>query len=105
MESTADTNLKPEPWGSPLVQGKYREGRACDKKRNNNNNNNNDNSYNIVLLRDMVCLRNICINTLHKGESIFTYNNNNNNNNFGHCGNTFLEKLVLLTMHRNILVQ
>jgi hypothetical protein len=29
----------------------------------------------------MVCLRNICINTLHKGDSIFTYNNNNNNNN------------------------
>jgi hypothetical protein len=27
----------------------------------------------------MVCLRNICINTLHKGDSIFTYNNNNNN--------------------------
>jgi hypothetical protein len=26
----------------------------------------------------MVCLRNICINTLHKGDSI--YNNNNNNN-------------------------
>jgi hypothetical protein len=29
----------------------------------------------------MVCLRNICINTLHKGDSIFTNNNNNNNNN------------------------
>jgi hypothetical protein len=29
-----------------------------------------------VLLRDRVCLRNICINTLHKGD-----NNNNNNNN------------------------
>jgi hypothetical protein len=29
----------------------------------------------------MVRLRNICINTLHKGDSIFTYNNNNNNNN------------------------
>jgi hypothetical protein len=29
----------------------------------------------------MVCLRNICINTLHKGDSIFTYNNNNINNN------------------------
>jgi hypothetical protein len=25
----------------------------------------------------MVCLRNICINTLHKGDSIFTYYNNN----------------------------
>jgi hypothetical protein len=28
----------------------------------------------------MVCLRNVCINTLHKGDSIFTNNNNNNNN-------------------------
>jgi hypothetical protein len=27
----------------------------------------------------MVFLRNICINTLHKGDSIFTYNNNSNN--------------------------
>jgi hypothetical protein len=39
----------------------------------------------------MVCLRNICVNTLHKEDSIFTTptaaaaaanNNNNNNNNF-----------------------
>jgi hypothetical protein len=29
----------------------------------------------------MVCLWNICVNTLHKGDSIFTNNNNNNNNN------------------------
>jgi hypothetical protein len=38
----------------------------------------------------MVCLRNICVNTLHKGDSIFTNDdddddddddNNNNNNN------------------------
>jgi hypothetical protein len=27
----------------------------------------------------MVCLRNICVNTLHKGDSIFTNNNNSNN--------------------------
>jgi predicted metal-dependent hydrolase len=27
----------------------------------------------------MVCLRNICVNTLHKGDSIFNNNNNNNN--------------------------
>jgi hypothetical protein len=27
----------------------------------------------------MVCLRNILITTLHKGDSIFNYNNNNNN--------------------------
>jgi hypothetical protein len=45
---------------------------------------------NFVFLRDMVCLHNILINTLHKGDSIITYNdedddddddNNNNNNN------------------------
>jgi hypothetical protein len=24
---------KPERWGSPLVQEKYREGKACDKRR------------------------------------------------------------------------
>jgi hypothetical protein len=35
----------------------------------------------MVFLRDMVSLRNICVNTLHKGDSIFTINNNNNNNN------------------------
>ena len=29
----------------------------------------------------MVCLRNICINTLHKGDNDDTNNNNNNNNN------------------------
>jgi hypothetical protein len=28
----------------------------------------------------MVCLWNICVNTLHKGDSIFTNNDNNNNN-------------------------
>jgi hypothetical protein len=41
-----------------------------------------------VLLGDMVGLRDMCVNTLHKGDSIFTTttttttsNNNNNNNN------------------------
>jgi hypothetical protein len=29
----------------------------------------------------MVCLRNICISTLHKGDSDDNNNNNNNNNN------------------------
>jgi hypothetical protein len=24
--------LKPERWGSPLVQEKYQEGKACDKR-------------------------------------------------------------------------
>ena len=32
--------LKPERCGLPLVQEKYREEKACDKKHNNNNNNN-----------------------------------------------------------------
>jgi hypothetical protein len=31
-ESTAVWDLKPERWGSPLVQGKYREEKACDKR-------------------------------------------------------------------------
>jgi len=34
---------------------------------NNNNNNNNNNNSN-VFPRDIVCLRNISINTLHKGD-------------------------------------
>ena len=44
--------MKPEWWGSPLVQEKYQEERACDKRHstndddddddNNNNNNNKD---------------------------------------------------------------
>jgi hypothetical protein len=42
----------------------------------------------------MVCLRNICVNTLHNGHSIFTNNNNNNNNNnngwMGAAGNLVL---------------
>jgi hypothetical protein len=53
---------------------------AQSSHNNNNNNNNNDNNNNnTVFLKDMVCLRNICVNTLHKGDSIFTNNNNNNN--------------------------
>jgi hypothetical protein len=48
---------------------------------------------NIVFFRDIVWLRNVCINTLHKGDSDYDYdegdddndndddNNNNNNNN------------------------
>jgi hypothetical protein len=31
-ESTAVWNLKLERWGSPLVQEKYREEKACDKR-------------------------------------------------------------------------
>jgi len=36
--------LKPERWGSPLVQEKYQEEKACDKRHPYNNNNNNNNS-------------------------------------------------------------
>jgi hypothetical protein len=35
----------------------------------------------IIFLRDMVWLRNLCINTLHKGDSDDDDNDNNNNNN------------------------
>ena len=41
-ESTAVWRLKTERWGSPLVQEKYQEEKACDKRHNNNNNNNNN---------------------------------------------------------------
>jgi hypothetical protein len=34
--------LKPEWWGSPLVQEKYQEEKACDKRRQEDNNNNTD---------------------------------------------------------------
>ena len=53
-DSTAVWNLKPEQWGSPLVQEKKHQGEnACDKRKrttttttttNNNNNNNNINN-------------------------------------------------------------
>ena len=52
---------------------------------NNNNdddNNNNNNSCNNVSPRDMFCLGNMCMDTLHKGDDDDDdYNNNNNNNN------------------------
>jgi hypothetical protein len=43
--------LKPERWGSPLIQDeKYQGGKVCDKRQqmynNNNNNNNGDNNNN-----------------------------------------------------------
>jgi hypothetical protein len=43
-------SLKPERWGSLLVQGEYRGEKACDKRRrrqqqhHNNNSNSNDNN-------------------------------------------------------------
>jgi hypothetical protein len=33
-----------------------------------------------VLLRDRVCVRDMCINTVHKGDSDDNYDDNNNNN-------------------------
>jgi len=38
--------------------------------------------------RDIVCLRNVSINTMHKGDDDDDNNNNNNNNNnkFSRCG-------------------
>jgi hypothetical protein len=39
-----------------------------ERHRDRNNNNNNNNSCNTVFPRDIVCLMNISINTLHKGD-------------------------------------
>ena len=53
--------MKPEWWGSPLVQEKYREEKACDKRHphnnyNNTNNNNNNDNNNKELVIDSVVL-------------------------------------------------
>jgi hypothetical protein len=41
--------LKPERWGSPLVQEeKYRGEKDCDRRNNNNNNNNNNNEISLI---------------------------------------------------------
>jgi hypothetical protein len=37
----------------------------------------------ILFLRDMVCLRSICVDTLHKGDTEEDDNDNNNNNGTG----------------------
>jgi hypothetical protein len=47
MESNAVWNLKLKRWGSPLVQ-KYREEKACDKRKQKQRNNNYYNYYNFV---------------------------------------------------------
>jgi hypothetical protein len=61
MEGTAAWNLKPERWGSPLVQEKGQGEKACDKRKLNNttttttttnNNNNNNNNNESTKLRD-----------------------------------------------------
>jgi len=38
--------LKPERWGSPLVQEKYQEEKACDKRHPYNDDDNDDNNKN-----------------------------------------------------------
>jgi hypothetical protein len=43
MKSTAVWNLKSERWGSALVQEKYQEEKACDKRQQQQHNNNNNN--------------------------------------------------------------
>jgi hypothetical protein len=44
--------LKPERWGSPLVQEMYQEEKACDKRHDNDNNNNNNNNNNEQQIRN-----------------------------------------------------
>ena len=46
-ESTAMLSLKPERWGSPLVQEKYQEERACDKRH----------PYRIIIIIIMIITR------------------------------------------------
>jgi len=48
--------LKPKQWGSPLVQEKYQEEKACDKRH----------PYHIIIIIIMAC------------EKRHPYNNNNN---------------------------
>jgi hypothetical protein len=47
----------------------------------------------------MVCLRNICVNALHKGDSIFTNNNNNNNNNNSDMGTINSSDRIAATLY------
>jgi hypothetical protein len=52
----------------------------------------------------MVCLWDICVNTLHKGDSIFTNNNNNNNdnnNNNNNNNNALFHQSVAVRTHLN----
>jgi hypothetical protein len=48
------------------------------------------------LLRDMVCLRNICVNTLYKGDSNDENNNNNINNYLVQMG---CHPVAVITLH------
>ena len=48
----------------------------------------------------MVCLGNVCINTLHKGDNDDYDNNNNNNNNKDQIPNFWIKQLT--ATHRHI---
>jgi sorbitol-specific phosphotransferase system component IIBC len=52
--------LKPERWGSPLVQEKYQEEKACDKRHPYNNNNNNNNNNNVSVKGKVTLLQARC---------------------------------------------
>jgi hypothetical protein len=45
-------NLKPERWGSPLVQEKCHGEKACDERQRNNNNNNNNRLNSVLKLAE-----------------------------------------------------
>jgi hypothetical protein len=60
-------NLRPEPWGSPLVEeAKYQEEKACDRRHNDNDDDDDDNGddnnnycyyfYNCIGLKSMYTL-------------------------------------------------
>ena len=42
-------SLKPEEWGSPLVQEKYQEEKACDKKYDDDDDDDDNNNNNKLL--------------------------------------------------------
>jgi hypothetical protein len=60
--------LKLERWGSILVQEKYQQEKACDKKHpynNNNNNNNNNNKHKLFTLEEPLLTPSAFINLIH----------------------------------------
>jgi len=62
-ESIAVWNVKPEWWGSPLIQEKYYGEKACDKRmwqHNNNNKNNNLTAQNIFNMQTNITCSTNC---------------------------------------------
>ena len=58
-ESTAVWSLKPERWGSPLVQEKYQEEKACDKRHeddDDDDDNNNNCKWAVTLWQWLECM-------------------------------------------------